>query len=437
MYSWIHAIPKISRLGYIVRSGLILIALAACSGLPTAEPSPSPAAIPTATETRVPTPTNTPTPEGPLTIELWLPPEFDPSSGSPAGDILQARLDEFVQRRPNTHIVVRLKALEGPGGLLDTLTAASAAAPLAMPDLVALPRHTLEAAALKGLLRPFDELIEPIEGSDWYEYAREMARLQNSTFGIPFAGDALMLVYHTTNIPVPPRTLSDTLASPGPFLFPAADPQALFTLAQYQASGGEVLDDQERPTLEALPLTEVLTYYHTAAVSGLIPLEATQYQTDSEIWEAFNAGNADMIATWASDYFNNMLGNAAGSPLPTADGRFSTLATGWVWALATPEPQHQQLTVELAEFLSEGDFLARWTTALGYLPTRPSALANWSTAAQRMLAGDIVTDARLIPSSDVLNSVSPLLYKAAQDVLKQVTDPETAAADAATGINQP
>ncbi len=426
--------PKMHRL---IQFGLVLIFLTACSGLPTPEPSPSPEVIPTATATRVPTPENTPTPEGPLTIELWLPAEFDPNSGSPAGNILQARLDEFTQRRPNTQIEVRLKALEGPGGLLDSLIAASAAAPLAMPDLVALPRPALEAAALKGLLRPFNELIEPIEDSDWYGYARQMARLQESTFGIPFAGDALMLVYHTTNIPVPPRTLSDTLASPGAFLFPAADPQALFTLAQYQASGGAVLDEQERPTLEAMPLTEVLTYYHTAATSGLIPLEATQYQTDDEIWEVFNAGNADMIATWASDYYDNMLGNTAGSPLPTASGRYSTLATGWVWALATPEPQHQQISVELAEFMSEGDFLARWTTALGYLPTRPSALANWSTATQRMLAGEIVTDARLIPSSDVLNSISPLLQKATLDVLKLQTDPETAATDAVAGINKP
>lgn len=428
---------KFFNRGYLAWLGLLMVFLSACSAMPVPEPSPSPEILPSATATRAPTPAHTPTPEGPLSLVLWLPPEFDPNSGSPAGNILKGRLDEFTQRRPNTKVEVRLKALDGPGGLLDSLTAASAAAPLAMPDLIALPRPVLEAAALKGLLRPFDELIEPIEDSDWYEYARQLARLQNSTFGIPFAGDALMLVYRTTEIPVPPRTLSDTLASPGPFLFPAADPQALFTLAQYQASGGTVLDEQERPTLDTLPLTEVLTYYHTAATSGVIPLEAIQYTSDGEIWDAFNAGNADMIATWASQYYDNMLGNTSGSPLPTINGQYSTLATGWVWALATPEPQHQQISVELAEFLSEGDFLARWTTALGYLPTRPSALANWSTAAQRMLAGDIVSGAQLIPSSDVLNSISPLLYKATLDVLKLQTDPDMAAAEAVAGISQP
>lgn len=416
---------------------LLCICLTACSGLSASVPTPSPGITPTATATTAPTPASTSTPEGPLTIELWLPPEFDPNSGTPAGNILKARLDEFTERRPDTRVEVRLKALDGPGGLLDSLTAASAAAPFAMPDLVALPRPTLEAAALKGLLRPFDELTEPLEDSDWYEFARQMARLQNSTFGIPFAGDALMLVYRTTTIPEPPRTLSDTLASTGPLAFPAADPQALFTLTQYQASGGAVLDEQGRPGLEIAPLTEVLTYYHRAATSGLITLETTQYQSDEEVWEAFNADNADMIVTWASHHFDNILGNSAGAPLPTANGQNFTLATGWVWALASPAPDHQQASVELAEFLSQGDFLARWTTALGYLPPRPSALADWSTATQRALAGEIVSSARLIPTSDVLNSLSPLLQKATLDVLKLQVEPEVAAREAVAGIGEP
>ncbi|MGW8249274.1 MAG: hypothetical protein ACWGO1_01420, partial [Anaerolineales bacterium] len=244
---------------------LLMTALAACSELPTTQPTPSPEVTLAATATRLPTPDNTATPEGPLVLELWLPPEFDPNSGTAAGNILKARLDEFTQRRPDTQVEVRLKALDGVGGMLDSLTAASAAAPFAMPDLVAMPRPLLEAAALKGLLRPFDELIEPIEDSDWYNYARQMARLQNSTFGLPFAGDALLLVHRTTTIPEPPRSLSDTLASPGALLFPAADPQALFTLTQYQANGGAVLDEQGRPWLEAAPLDEVLSYYQSAA----------------------------------------------------------------------------------------------------------------------------------------------------------------------------
>ena len=104
-----------------------------------------------------------------------MPPEFDPASSKPAGKILQSRLGEFTNRRPGVRIEVRVKETSGTGGLLDSLTTASAAAPQALPDLVALPRPELETAALKGLLHPFRDLSTPIEDPDWFEYARQLA----------------------------------------------------------------------------------------------------------------------------------------------------------------------------------------------------------------------------------------------------------------------
>ena len=183
---------------------LVILSLAGCEGLPLPEPSPTVEPSPAVTPTVPPPPKDTPTPSGPVTLTLWLPPEFDPESGTPAGEILKTRLNEFSARRPNARVDVRIKALDGPGGLLDSLSTASAAAPLALPDLVALPRPTLEVAALKGLLHPFDELTDSIDNSDWYDYARQLARVQNSTFGLPFAGDAMIMVYRTTMVSEPP-----------------------------------------------------------------------------------------------------------------------------------------------------------------------------------------------------------------------------------------
>jgi ABC-type glycerol-3-phosphate transport system substrate-binding protein len=416
---------------------LLLVFASACNALPTATLTATVENTPTSIPTLQPTRAVTPTAAGPVTLHIWLPPEFDPQAGTPAAEILKARLDEFASRRPNTRVEVRLKALDGPGGILDSLTAANAAAPLAMPDLVALPRASLEAAALKGLLRPFDDLIEPVEDADWYEYARQMARLQDSTFGLPFAGDAQILVHRTTSIPEPPETLSDTLTTAEPLVFAAADPQALFTLAQYQANGGTTLDEQGRPTLDPIPLVDVLDYYQRAATSEVIPFWVTQYQTQEQVWEAFNDGSANMIVSWASQHLKNMVADSAGAGLPTLSGQPYTLATGWVWALASPDPEKQKLSADLAEFLSEGDFLSRWTTALGYLPTRPSAMANWGSASQRNLASEVVSSAQLIPSGDVLNSISPLLLNATINVLKQQAEPAVAAREAAESLNQP
>jgi hypothetical protein len=73
-----------------------------------------------------------------------------------------------------------VKALDGTGGLLDALVSANAAAPLALPDLVLLPRPLLESAALKGLLHPYDGLSSLMDDPSWFDYARQLAHFKSS-----------------------------------------------------------------------------------------------------------------------------------------------------------------------------------------------------------------------------------------------------------------
>lgn len=416
---------------------LLLLMLTSCSGLTPTDAVSTATTPATATVTLVPTPTLTSTPVGPRVLRIWLPPQFDPESGDPAGQILKARLVEFSNRRPDVRIETRVKALNGSGGLLDSLTTASSAAPLSMPDLVALPRPLLETAALKGLLRSYDEVDNSIDQSGWYEYARELARLQDSTYGLPFAGDALVLVYRTTTVPSVTSSLSEMLQVSGPLAFSAADPQALFTLAQYQAAGGLVLDDDGRPTLQNPPLAGVLRFYLEAASSELAPFWITQFQTDEQSWEAFVEGQAEMVVTWTSRYLVELQADFAAVPLPTLDGSAYTLAAGWVWALATVNPEYRALSLELAQFLSDSRFLANWTGAIGYLPPSSSAMASWRTAALRSFASQVSQSARLYPSADVLTIIAPVLQKATVDVLKQQIDPQAAAQAAVESILNP
>ena len=86
---------------------------------------------------------------------------------------------------------MRVKAASGPGGLIESLSAASAAAPAVLPALVALSRSDLETAALKGLVFSLDGLTRIVDDTDWYAYARQLALIQGSAFGLPFAGDAI------------------------------------------------------------------------------------------------------------------------------------------------------------------------------------------------------------------------------------------------------
>jgi hypothetical protein len=158
---------------------LLLLALAGCSNLPlfSGGDSQSGTLVPAAGITSTPALTGdaeqTPAvPDATLNaalettnslVRIWLPPEFDPDGDSPASVLLKDRLEQFALENPDVRLDARVKSLTGTGGLLEALTAAHVSAPLALPDLVLLPRPMLESAALKGLLTPYDGLTTMLD----------------------------------------------------------------------------------------------------------------------------------------------------------------------------------------------------------------------------------------------------------------------------------
>jgi len=418
---------------------LLLLMAAGCGGWPLLQQTAAPRETVVTPVLSTPTPATPVAAPQPVTLRVWLPPQFDPHAAGAAAALLQARLEQFAARQRGVKIEVRVKALEGPGGLLDSLSAASAAAPLALPDLVALPRPLLEAAALKGLLYPYDTLSSSLDELDWYDYARQLGRLQNSTFGLPFAGDALVLVYRPAAIAEAPRDWAAALTITQTLAFPAADEQALFTLALYQSAGGATVDEQGRPLLDAIVLTQVLTFYQKAEQSGLIPYWLTQYTSNDQVWELYQQGKVNLTAAWASRYLGQaaQLPDSAATLLPTADGVPYSLATGWAWALAAPDAERRALATQLAEFLTDSQFLANWTATAGYLPPRSSALAAWPESSLRSLTSQWVLSARLYPTSDVLASLGTPLKQATIQVLKQQSEPLDAAQEAADYLAAP
>lgn len=378
-----------------------------------------------------------PTPPGPATLKLWLPPEFYPTPGNAAGEMLQARVEEFMKLHPEIRIELREKSMEGLGGMMDSLTTASAAAPLALPDLVALPNSMMEEAALKGLLVAQSDFELDTQDDDWYAYARQLSNVQGKTYGLPFAGDAQILVYRSSKLEIPPISWSEVLTTTLPLVFPAADPQALFTLIQYQSLGGQLYDDEGRPFLDTELLTQVLTFYQSAEQSGKIPYWLTRYENDDEIWQAYSEQTADMVVVWASDYLKNPIENSLSSPIPTSDGKPYTYASGWVWSVTSPDPIKQALSVELAEFLSQEAFLSKWVATTEYMPVRQSSLLQWQNEENRAIFNKILSSAVVIPSLDTLTILGPPIKQAVVDILKQQSDPKSAAQKAAESLTSP
>jgi maltose-binding protein MalE len=431
------------RLRAVLTGWLVLALLAGCSSLPhlpllAAQSSPT-SRVPAGAQPSLAAPAQAPAQTkaappaaGPQVIILWLPPQFDPAGPGPAAKLLKDRLDSFMDQNPDVRVLVRIKASSGPGSLLESLSAASAAAPNALPSLIALPRSDLETAALKGLIFPLDSLLsKSIDDVDWYNYARQAALIQGSTFGLPFAGDALLLVYRSAHVNQPTDEWAGILRQGQPVALPAADPQALLTLDLYQALGGTVADAQGRPVLQPEILAQVLKLYSDGNKQGVFPAWLAQYQTDGQAWQAYHEQSAQWLVTWSSHYLADLPPDSTAMGLPSLGTEHVSLATSWLWALSDPTPERRGLAVRLAEYLVQGDFLANWTAAAGYLPTRPTALAMWPNQGIQSLLSQIVLSAQLRPNNDLTSSLGPVLADAALQVIKGQTDPVQAAQAAA------
>ena len=384
---------------------LILALAAGCSILESAgilNPggAVTPAGLTPAVPTIVPTPapTLTATPNNPLTLTLWVPPQFDPENGSPAGQILQSRLQSFITNHPGVQVNLRTKATSGPGGLLETLTSASMVAPDVVPSLIALPRPELEMAALKGLIYPLDADAADLQGSDWFTYARDLAQVQGTIFGLPFAGDALVLLYRPASLVEVPQNWEQLMLSGQRLALPAGDPQAVITLALYLSANGAIKDNQGRPVLDVDVLKQTLDLYSRALGLGVILPGMVDVETDSLAWQTYKDDGAQMLISWASRYLSDPPADTTATLLPSLAEQPYALADGWSWAVADPQPARRLLAIELAEYLAEAEFLAEWSQATGYLPVRPSSLESWTDFRGRDLAGQFALASRLRPA---------------------------------------
>lgn len=392
---------------------IFLSLLTGCANNPSLLSTPETATVPTGTTTPIPTPAASlnpqVTPSGPLTLRIWVPPQFDPAAETSAGALLQERLDEFLARRPGLEIEVRVKA----ESMLDSLAATQSAAPSSMPDLAALTRADLESATAAGLLHPLDGLTTLLDDPDWYPYALQMAHIQNSTFGLPFAGDALALIGFANPGPANWKELPEETV----FIFPAADPQALFSLSLYLSAGGMLLDNQGLPSVDEAILADALSLYLPVTEIEFLSPASIEYQNDEQAWNAFLEQRGNLTVSWVSNYLQTQTPLLTLAPLPGLEIGQYTLATGWSWTLAGSTPENQSLAVELAEFLSDSQFLAEWNQATGHLPTRPTALSSRSDAKSKMRLIQTAESANLVPSQELLSIVGPLFAEATLSVM--------------------
>jgi len=396
---------------FVLAFGLVFSA--GCSSLePLLTSLTPPSPVPTRTELPTSTPP-LPTETAPLEPEIaglrvWLPAQFNPAAEGIASEMLAQRLADFESRHPDLKIEVRVKKSETEGDILNALTLTSDAAPTILPDLVLLSRSDFEVAALLGLLHPIDGLSTSLDDPNWYSYAQQLGHIQNTGYGLPFLGDAYVLVYYPELGQI--VTWEDVLASEGQLVFPAGHPQSLIGLSLYVSAGGEILDPQGLPMLDQEILTRVLTLVEEGVSKETFPPSLVNVTNEGQTLQIYRTGSANKGIVWYLSYRPSEDGGF--TPLPGLDEIPFSYATGWIWALAGANPENQQVAADLAEFLVEEDFLAEFTRETGYLPTRPSIVEEGD---RTMTA--ILESAHPIPSSDVLAVLGPLMQEALTRVL--------------------
>ncbi len=255
---------------------------------------------------------------------------------------------------------------------------------------------------------PIDGLSTSLDDPNWYSYAQQLAHIQNTGYGLPFLGDTLVLVYYPELGQI--VTWEDILASEGNLVFPAGNSQALVGLSLYASAGGEIVDAQGLPTLDQEVLVRVLTLIAEGVSKEVFPASLANVTNEAQSLQIYRTGDANKAIIWYLSYRPSEDGETI--PLPGLDDMPFSYATGWVWALAGADPENQQLAVELAEFLVAEDFLAEWTRATGYLPTRPSIVEEGNRTITAILES-----AQPIPSNDVLAVLGPLVQEALTRVL--------------------
>ena len=379
--------------------------------------TPTPRPVETGTPTPLPTePTQSTTgqPEPavaePRILRLWLPPQFNPNANNSSAELLKERLNNFEAAHPGLEIDVRIKAESGEADLLNSLSVTSMAAPSALPDLVALPRHGLVSASQKGLVQPLEEFTRELQNPEWYPYARELGEIDGTTYGLPFAGDALVIVYRPELVWI--KNWDDILLSDSQLVFSGTDPQAEVALSLYASAGGELTDAQGNPTLDQDILIEVLDLFSRGRGVSLFPDAAWNITNDEQVLQEYRSRRTEMAILHYSRY--RAAQDGLFQPLMSlSEEPYFTFAGGWMWAMTGAVADNESLSVELAEYLTNEEFLTSWINETGYLPTRRFAEGEElddSTAA-------VIEASQPIPSQDTLLVLGPLMQNAVVRVL--------------------
>jgi ABC-type glycerol-3-phosphate transport system substrate-binding protein len=347
-------------------------------------------------------------------------------------------LEAFEAQHPGVSVEVRVKAATGPGGLVDSLSAASSVAPAALPDLLALDTPSLTHAASKGLVFPMKGDLDVPRSPAWYEHAVQASLVGEEFYALPIGTQAQVLAYRPAAYAQNPSSWSELIEGEATLLLPLGERESHYLLIHYLAEGGSTIDEEGRPVLDVPVMTRVLRLYQAAVEAEALGPASLGFLDATQTWKAFLDGGAASAASPLGDLLAELPSSSiAGLPYFTGDGASFVPGVCWTWALVTQDPSRQAMAMALMDWLNEAEFLGEWTRALGLLPPHQVALEVWPEDAKANLVSRILPATRPSPSSETLATFGPILHTAVEAIVDQRLTPEEAAEQAAGSLTTP
>ncbi len=381
-------------------------------------------------------PTETPEPtQETYTIRLWVPPQFDPEQDIPGGKALASAISAYTELHPNISVTVRIKATSGDSSMINTLTAAKHVAKDTLPSLVLLSRSNMETAVQRGLAQPIPTSIFS-DSNSWYGYARQSAVIDNTIYGIPVAGDCLVLAYRPAKTGSELTDWKDILTRGLPIGFAPSSAASLFGTFIYLNQGSKLTNEQGQSYLDQQKLTDALSFFLSGGQNGAFPPSLAQLVDQSQLWQRFNDGTMSIIVSQFSSFRHYQNSDITVRDLPLNEGFTDyPLVSSWNLVMTENNTVIQEEAAKFAEFLADLLINDGFSQEAGYLPVRKTDHPAWEDDPQLKLITNVCENGTLIPNNQIANKIVPVINNAVTQVIKNQMSPELAAQDAITAMN--
>jgi ABC-type glycerol-3-phosphate transport system substrate-binding protein len=413
---------------------------------PTA-PTSQPAPLSTVAPSRRPTPPTAPAsapalaPPLALTLTVWLPDALIPPGNVQAGAVLTQQIEAFAATQPNVHVEVLPKRARGPADILELMQASAPVAPSYLPDVTLLDLSQIPAATQSGLLRPLNGLVPDDTFADLFPFAVQAGRSEDRWAAIAYVADMEHLAFNSARIPSPPITWAQVLSASQPYLFPAGingETVSDALLAQYAAAGGRWMDASGQPSLDAVPLAQMLNQLKAAQQAGAISANVLNFASADDTWQAYLGQPGQMVNVRASRFIAQRaaISGTLAAPLPGYSGEPARpIARGWAFVVPTRDLARAAAAAALIKWLVSPENEGAWAHSANLLPARRGAFDHWYPPYIYVaFARQELDRAVAPPPAYVAQIVGPAIQKAVADVLRGLAQPTEAATAAAASI---